>query len=103
MGMIERFFETIEKAGITPYEIETKLGVKSAQSKISQMKEGKTKGGKEKTLSSDILSAICFSREDINPDYILTGRGKPLKMVNEISNKALREPLFERVGEKIGN
>lgn len=86
MGMIERFFETIEKAGITPYEIETKLGVKSAQSKISQMKEGKTKGGKEKTLSSDILSAICFSREDINPDYILTGRGKPLKMVNEISN-----------------
>ena len=31
MGMIERFFETIDKAGITPYEIEKKYGVKSAQ------------------------------------------------------------------------
>ena len=79
MGIIERFFETIEMAGITPYEIETKLRVKSAQSKISQMKEGKTKGGKEKTLPSDILSAVCISRDDVNADYILTGRGEPLK------------------------
>lgn len=79
MGIIERFFESIEKAGITPYEIEKKYGVKSAQSKLSQLKEVKTKGGKEKILPSDLLSAVCSAREDINSDYILTGRGTPLR------------------------
>lgn len=85
--MIERFFETIDKAGITPYEIEKKYGVKSAQSKISQMRDGKTTGGKEKSLPSDILSAICENRNDINPDYILTGRGEPFKTpIGEMHN-----------------
>lgn len=86
MGMIERFLEAIDKAGITPYEIEKKYGVKSAQSKISQMKDGKTTGGKEKSLSSDILSAVCENREDVNPDYILTGRGEPTRNINETLN-----------------
>lgn len=79
MGIIERFFECIEKAGITPYEIEVKFGVKYAQSKLSQLKETKTKGGKDKVLPSDLLSAVCSARDDINSDYILTGRGEPLK------------------------
>ncbi len=79
MGVIERFFETIEKAGITPYDIEKKFGVKYAQSKISQMKEGKTKSGKEKALPSDVLSAVCTFCENVNSEYILTGRGLPLK------------------------
>lgn len=79
MGIIERFFECIEKANITPYEIEKKIGVKSAQSKLSQLKDGVTKGGKEKTLPSDLLSAVCSAREEINADYILTGRGTPLR------------------------
>ena len=48
MGIIERFFESIEKAGISSYEIEKKYGVKSAQSKLSQLKEGKTKKWKRK-------------------------------------------------------
>lgn len=79
MGIIERFFECIENANITPYEIEKKIGVKSAQSKLSQLKDGVTKGGKEKTLPSDLLSAVCSAREEINADYILTGRGTPLR------------------------
>lgn len=79
MGMIERFFEVIERVGITPYEIETKFGVKSAQSKISQMKGGKTNTGKDKSLPSDILSAVCTNCDKINSDYILTGKGEPLK------------------------
>lgn len=79
MGVIERFFECIENANITPYEIEKKIGVKSAQSKLSQLKDGVTKGGKEKTLPSDLLSAVCSAREEINADYILTGRGTPLR------------------------
>jgi len=78
MGMIDRFFEAIEKAGITPYEIETKFGVKSAQSKISQMKSGKTNTGKDKSLPSDILSAVCINCNRINPEYILTGRGNAI-------------------------
>lgn len=78
MGMIDRFFEAIEKAGITPYEIETKFGVKSAQSKISQMKGGKTNTGKEKSLPSDILSAVCMNCDKINSEYILTGRGNAI-------------------------
>ena len=85
MGIIERFFESIEKAGISSYEIEKKYGVKSAQSKLSQLKEGKTKSGKEKTLPSDLLSAVCSAREDINPDYILTGRGTPLRQQPEVA------------------
>ena len=83
MGMIDRFFEAIEKAGITPYEIETKYGVKSAQSKISQMKGGKTNTGKEKSLPSDILSAVCMNCNKINSEYILTGRGNA---INEDKN-----------------
>lgn len=79
MGVIERFFEAIEKAGVTPYDIEKNFGVKYAQSKISQMKDGITKGGKEKTLPSDILSALCTFCEKINSDYILTGRGNAIK------------------------
>ena len=82
MGIIERFFECIEQAGISSYEIEKKYGVKSAQSKLSQLKETKTKGGKDKVLPSDLLSAVCTAREDISSEYILTGRGKPLKDVN---------------------
>ena len=83
MGMIDRFFEAIEKAGITTYEIETKYGVKSAQSKISQMKGGKTNTGKEKSLPSDILSAVCMNCNKINSEYILTGRGNA---INEDKN-----------------
>lgn len=85
MGMIERFFEAIERARITPYEIETKFKVKSAQSKISQMKGGKTNTGKEKSLPSDILSAVCINCTQINPEYILTGRGTPLKEENTLN------------------
>lgn len=85
MGLIERFLETIDVAGITPYEIENKMGVKAAQSKISQMKVVKTKGGKEKTLPSDMLSSICTYNDEINADYILTGRGEPLKQTMEVT------------------
>ena len=85
MGLIERFLETIDAAGITPYEIENKMGVKAAQSKISQMKGVKTKGGKEKTLPSDILSSICTYNDEINADYILTGRGTPLRSRMEVT------------------
>lgn len=79
MGVIERFFECIELAGVTSYEIEKSMGVKSAQSKLSQLKETKTRGGKDKVLPSDLLSAVCMAREDINSEYILTGRGNPLR------------------------
>ncbi len=96
MGIIERFFECIEKAGITPYEIEKKYGVKSAQSKLSQLKEGKTKGGKEKVLPSDLLSAVCSAREDISSDYILTGRGTPLRTeVTQIFHPKYTEKIEE--------
>lgn len=79
MGVIERFFECIELANISPYEIEKKYGVKSAQSKLSQLRDTKTKGGKEKVLPSDLLSAVCTMREELNAEYILTGRGTPIR------------------------
>lgn len=79
MSVIERFLETLDKAGITPYMIECKFGVKSAQSKISQLSNPVTKGGKEKTISSDMLSALCENDDRINIDYILAGKGQPLK------------------------
>ena len=50
MTIVSRFFECLELSGIKPYDIEVKFGVKSAQSKISQLKGQKTKGGKDKTL-----------------------------------------------------
>lgn len=95
MGVIERFFETIEKAGVTPYEIEKNFGVKYAQSKISQMKDGVTKGGKEKTLPTDILSALCTSCEKVNADYILTGRGSAIKEDISHFDKNLNIPELE--------
>lgn len=92
MGMIDRFFEAIEKAGITPYEIETKFGVKSAQSKISQMKGGKTNTGKEKSLPSDILSAVCMNCDKINSEYILTGRGNAIIEDEDTDEVSLNTP-----------
>lgn len=104
MGIIERFFEVLDATGITPYEIEHKMGVKSAQSKISQMKKGETKGGKEKSLPSDILSAICAYREEVNSGYILTGKGNPLKLpIKDADNKKHKQekPLNHSLGRTI--
>ena len=98
MGVIERYFECIELANISPYEIEIKYGVKSAQSKLSQLKDTKTKAGKEKVFPSDLLAAVCSIREDINADYILTGRGTPIKTeVTQIFNPKYTE-LIEAEG-----
>lgn len=78
MTIVSRFFECLELSGIKPYDIEVKFGVKSAQSKISQLKGQKTKGGKDKTLPVDILAALCSANQNINPAYILNGIGSPI-------------------------
>lgn len=78
MSIVSRFFECLELSGIKPYDIEVKLGVKSAQSKISQLKDIKTKSGKDKALPVDILAALCMADQRINPMYIMNGTGTPL-------------------------
>lgn len=77
MSIVSRFFECIDKAGITPYEIEHKYGVKNAQVKLSMLKSDKqTKSGKEKLLPTEVLTALLDNRPEINPYYILLGKGE---------------------------
>lgn len=78
MTIVSGFFECLELSGIKSYDTDVKFGVKSAQSKISQLKGQKAKGGKDKTLPVDILAALCSANQNINPAYMLNGTGSPI-------------------------
>ena len=76
MGAVERFLDTLDATGITGYELENKLGVKNGAMKLSTLRKSKTMSGKEKSLPTDVLTALLENRPDINPYYILLGKGE---------------------------
>lgn len=67
----KRFFETIEALGETPYRIAKNIPVAS-NAKLSNAKNGLNE------IGLDVVSGVCEYYRNINGNYILTGRGKPL-------------------------
>ncbi len=67
----KRFFETIEALGETPYRIAKNVPVAS-NAKLSNAKNGLNE------IGLDVVSGVCEYYRNINGNYILTGRGKPL-------------------------
>lgn len=72
----ERFFRVIEGMDTTIYKLAKEVPQITSQ-KISNVKNNKSE------ISIGIVSALCEKYPNINADYILTGRGTPLKGENE--------------------
>lgn len=68
----ERFLNAIEQLGLKNSEIVKNIsGVDKTL--ISHIKNGR------QGASMEVISSFCHTYPSVNPDYILTGRGKPLK------------------------
>ncbi len=72
-----RFYETMELLGLTDYRVYTDV------EDITKNMMVKLRKGETGEVSIKILVPYCTKYEDVNPEYILTGRGNPLK--NSIS------------------
>lgn len=66
-----RFFEAIDKAVLTPYQICKDIPTLS-QARISNARKGRNEIGLE------VISAVCSRYPKINAAYIMTGNGSPL-------------------------
>jgi hypothetical protein len=68
----ERFFNVIDQMGLKPYTVSKDISFISQQ-KMTNAK--KARNG----VSVDMISALCSYYENINAEYIITGKGSPLK------------------------
>lgn len=90
MGDItKRFFEAIDKAGLTAYRISKDIkGISSA--KMSNARTGKNE------IGIDTVTAVCTFYPSINSEYIITGKGEPLKEVVISTRPAVGIPLVSQ-------
>lgn len=84
-AITQRFFEAIDKAGLTPYRI-CKDNPSIFPTRISNARQGKNEIGLE------VVSAVCSHYPVINADYIITGNGSPIIEAQET------KPTRGRVG-----
>lgn len=75
-----RFYEVMDILGLTDYRVYTDV------ENITKNMMVKLRKGDTEEVSIKILIPFCTNFEKVNPDYILTGRGAPLK-------ETLEEPL----------
>lgn len=71
-AITQRFFEAIDKAGITPYQI-CKSDPTITQGRITNARKGRNE------IGLNIISSVCAIYPNINGDYILTGKGSVFK------------------------
>ena len=76
----ERFFEVLDLAGETPTSLSRKIPDITTKQKLSNAKNGRN------AIQIEVVEFFCYSNDKVNPDYILTGRGTPLKETNSITN-----------------
>ena len=72
----KRFFETIEKLGVTPYKIAQNVPI-ATNAKLSNAKNGANE------IGIDVVAGVCEYYRNINGNYILTGRGNPIFLTDE--------------------
>lgn len=69
----ERFFEVLNLIGETPTSLSRKIPNITTKQKLSNAKNGRN------SIQIDVLEFLCSTDDKVNPDYILTGKGAPLK------------------------
>lgn len=89
-NVTKRFFETIEMLGETPYRIAKNVPV-ATNAKLSNAKNGANE------IGIDVVSGVCSYYRNINADYILTGRGKPLLTPEEQDAAESVKPDVDKV------
>lgn len=72
-SVTNRFFEVLNLIGETPTSFSCKIPNITTKQKLSNAKNGRN------SIQIDVVSYLCSTNEKVNADYILTGRGKPLK------------------------
>lgn len=72
-----RFHKVMDMLELTDYRVYTDI-VGITKNMMVKLRNGETE-----EVSIKILSPFCKRFENVNPDYIITGRGKPLKTVIE--------------------
>lgn len=85
----ERFHKVMEILGLTDYRVYTDI------EGITKNMMVKLRNGETEEVSIKILSPFCTQFENVNPDFILTGRGEPLKS-NCPSSIILEHPSTEK-------
>lgn len=85
----KRFFEAIDKAGLTPYRINKDIKSISA-ARISNARTGKNE------IGIDVVTAVCSHYPSINADYIITGNGSPLNEATVINRERVGIPLVSQ-------
>ena len=69
----ERFFEVLDLTGETLTSLSNKIPDITTKQKLSNAKSGRN------AIQIDVVEFLCSSNDRINSDYILTGRGTPLR------------------------
>lgn len=69
----ERFFEVLGLIGETSTSLSSKIPDITTKQKLSNAKSGRN------AIQIDVVEYLCSSNEKVNADYILTGRGTPLR------------------------
>lgn len=75
----DRFHKVMDMLELTDYRVYTDI------EGITKNMMVKLRNGETEEVSIKILSPFCSKFENVNPDYILTGRGEPLKTTNTAS------------------
>ena len=76
----ERFFEVLDLTGETPTSLSKKIPDITTKQKLSNARNGRN------AIQIEVVEFFCSSNDKVNSDYILTGRGTPLKETNSITN-----------------
>lgn len=69
----ERLYLVMEQLGLNDYKVYTNI------ESITKNMMSKLRSGGTGEVSTKIIAPFCSYYEEANPDYILTGRGEPLK------------------------
>lgn len=72
-SVTKRFFEVLELIGETSTSLSSKIPSITTKQKLSNAKNGRN------AIQIDVVSFLCSTNERVNSDYILTGRGTPLR------------------------
>lgn len=76
----ERFFEVIDLTGETATSLSKKIPGITTKQKLSNARNGRN------AIQIDVVAYLCSINDKVNPEYILTGKGSPLKGTSMITN-----------------
>lgn len=75
----ERFFEVLDLIGETSTSLSKKIPNITTKQKLSNARNGRN------AIQIEVVEFFCQINDSVNPDYILTGRGAPLKETDVVT------------------